>query len=425
MKDERNVRHHRAAGARWRPAAILLAAVLIAVSVPFFGKSVFAADSGSADSNGLCSLTVLSNQDMSDEDMAYLAEANVVVDIYRIAEATKDKMYDTYNWAPVQSLKDAGLTLPEYNNSDEWRAKTQEVSDKILGEAPGEKTQWAPSCPYEVEKYEGVPLGETVSGLKPGIYFIVARGSNVAEYASTNKLADSSDEGEPGSPNYMTNTVTLAKSSRRTYQFATELVMVPTKEPVEGVINSANPGDWIFDVEVHLKPAVLGVGGQLQITKVLKTYEYRKKTTGENPRDIMDDATFVFEVTAYESNAEGAPVIYHEFVSMIFDDAAEKKVIIDDIPVGAYVVVKEVYSGKNYEATVDEKVTDIEPDVPANVTFENDYNDKPGGGGSVTNHFTFDASKWTVEQVTDNSTEGEHVSYPAEEIIDKSAESSK
>ena len=44
MKDERNVRHHRAAGARWRPAALLLAAVLIATSLPFFGKSVFAAD---------------------------------------------------------------------------------------------------------------------------------------------------------------------------------------------------------------------------------------------------------------------------------------------------------------------------------------------------------------------------------------------
>ena len=45
---------------------------------------------------------------------------------------------------------------------------------------------------------------------------------------------------------------------------------------------------------------------------------------------------------------------------------------------------------------------------------------KAGSAG----HFSFDG-KWSVEQVTDSSTEGEHVSYPLEERIDKSAENSK
>ena len=84
MKDERNVRHRRTAGGRWRPAAILLAAVIAAVSVPFFGKSVFAADPET------CSLTVFTNQDMSEEDKKFLDEANVVLDIYRIADVTQD-----------------------------------------------------------------------------------------------------------------------------------------------------------------------------------------------------------------------------------------------------------------------------------------------------------------------------------------------
>ena len=107
MKDERNVRRRRTAGGRWRPAAILLAAVIAAVSVPFFGKSVFAADPEPS------SLTVFTNQDMSDEDKKFLDEANVVLDIYRIADVTRDEVYDTFNWAPVTILAEAGLTLPD------------------------------------------------------------------------------------------------------------------------------------------------------------------------------------------------------------------------------------------------------------------------------------------------------------------------
>lgn len=420
MKDERNVRRRRTAGGRWRPAAILLAAVIAAVSVPFFGKSVFAADPEPS------SLTVFTNQDMSDEDKKFLDEANVVLDIYRIADVTQDDVYDTYNWAPVQAMADAGLTLPDDTDTAGWRETTQKVSEMILGTAPDGKTQWKPADIPDiptVQKFENIGLGQTVE-LPLGIYFIVARGSNIEEYVSQNKLMPAD-----GSPSYMTNTVTLAKSSRRTYQFATELVMVPTKDPWNDVVNSANPGKWDPSVEVYLKPAVLGVGGDLEIVKMLDTYEYRKKTNEGKTRNIIDNATFVFEVTAYESNAEGAPVVFHDFVSTTFTDSTSRKVLVQDIPVGSYVVVEEVYSGRSYHATVDTvQTTMITPDQTAVVKFRNDYDGRHGGGGSVTNNFKFDADNWTVEQISDNSTEGEHVSNPAdpaENKIDKSGDSSK
>ena len=109
MKDVRNVRHHRAEGARWRPAALLLAAVLIAVSVPFFGKSVFADDLEPVNIYQDCSLTVDSNGiDMQDKE-------NVVVDLYRVAYLIPDEMYDTYHWAPT-SVLDGLITLPEYTD---------------------------------------------------------------------------------------------------------------------------------------------------------------------------------------------------------------------------------------------------------------------------------------------------------------------
>lgn len=436
MKDERNVRHRRTAGGRWRPAAILLAAVIAAVSVPFFGKSVFAADPET------CSLTVFTNQDMSEEDKKFLDEANVVLDIYRIADVTRDEMYDTFNWAPVTILAEAGLTLPDDTDTAGWRETTQKVSEYILGTAPEGKTQWKPAVTYPVQKFENIGLGQKVD-LPAGIYFIVARGSNIEEYVSQNMLM-TADEGAPGkgatdedaanveeesgSPSYMTNTVTLAKSSRRTYQFATELVMVPTKAPWNDAINSGNPSEWDFDVEVYLKPAVLGVGGDLEIVKILDTYEYRKKTNEGKTRDIIDNATFVFEVTAYEwRNEDGSvgPVVFHDFVSTTFTDSTSKKVLVQDIPVGSYVTVEEVYSGRSYHATVDTvQTTMITPDQTAVVKFRNDYDGRHGGGGSVTNNFKFDADNWTVEQISDNSTEGEHISNPAENKIQKAGDSS-
>ena len=44
MKDERNVRHRRAAGGKWQPVAIILAAVLMVLSVPLGGRAALAAD---------------------------------------------------------------------------------------------------------------------------------------------------------------------------------------------------------------------------------------------------------------------------------------------------------------------------------------------------------------------------------------------
>ena len=79
MKDERNVRHRRTAGVRWQPVAILLAAVLMVLSVPLGLRSAHAIDL-----NQNCSLTVNPGNAMLAED---LAKANVVIDLYRVADA--------------------------------------------------------------------------------------------------------------------------------------------------------------------------------------------------------------------------------------------------------------------------------------------------------------------------------------------------
>ena len=70
--------------------------------------------------------------------------------------------------------------------------------------------------------------------------------------------------------------------------------------------------------------------------------------------------------------------------------------------------MKEEYSGRNYSAKVEEGSATIVADETVQVSFENYYDDREGGGGSVTNKFTNseEKGKWTWEQLTDSSTEG-------------------
>ena len=425
MKDERNVRHHRAAGARWRPAALLLAAVLIAVSVPFFGKSVFAGEpepeNKKVDVYRDCSLTVKSSGVISED------EGNVVVDLYRVAYLIPDDQYDTYHWAPTDKLSD--VSLPENTYSEDWegwKGVTEVLVNKILGNAPEGQTQWTPSeaggradsfteyepgNPVDKTSYKitGVELGEKKS-IPSGFYVIIARGRNVDKYVCAHEAAD-------GDPAHMTSTVTLATSEKYTYQFATEMVALPTRMEGE-VANTANRVPWEYDSAVVLKPEIRGRGGTLAIVKNLDLYEYRKKEVGDNPRDIKDNATFVFEVTAYENERSyeaNATPIYHNFVTITYnDESGSKTALVEDLPVGAFVVVQEVYSGRSYTGTVEEQTAVINPNEQAQVDFKNTYDKRQGGGGSFVNNFKYveyddNTTGWEANRVDDNSTESEVV----------------
>ena len=430
MKDERNVRHRRTAGGRWRPAAIILAAVLMAVSVPLFGNTAYA---DPVDLTQDCSLTITSSAS-TEQDQALLDEANVVVDIYRVADAIEDEMYDTYHWKTIPMLE-GQLEIPDDTDRAGWRQVATQATNLLLGTAPEGQTQWNPETTagalltnYDSSlKIMGKSLGEKIEGLKPGIYLIIPHGSNITNYCSTNRAAaanenaaaDATSELAVTNPASLSPTVMLARSSKRTYQFAPELVALPTKAPnEEGEIKTSNqPYEWIYDASVVLKPAQLGVGGDLEIIKDLSAYEYRKKNNLEGvERDVIDPATFVFEVTAYENQAiyeaqgANAPAIYHNFISIEFTDASSKSALIRDIPVGSYVVVEEVYSGRSYTATVDTTQTaTIQPDQPVGVDFTNDYDDRHGGGGSFTNNFKYGDSGWEISRVSDNSSESETV----------------
>lgn len=424
MKDERNARQRRAAGRGRRPVACILAAVLMVLLAPVFTGTAHAAVDLSRD----CSLTITANAS-GEEDLEALGEANIVLDLYRIGDAEGDTMYDTYHWSAISYFADKGLVLPESTEQDAWKAVTAQAADILLGK-PQNVSQWNPAAvpgavlnalPAE-RKITGKALGEKIEGLKPGVYLIIPHGSNIEEYAAYNIMADTSESASEGATDDAAQTasqaptVMLAKASRRTYQFAPEMIALPTKEPLgdTGEINTANPGEWIYDAEAVLKPAQVGRGGDLRIIKDLKDYEFREKTTDGTSRQIRDDATFVFEVSAYENEAKytelgNAARIYHNYISIVFNEYDKKSALVTDLPVGAYVIVREVYSGKSYAATTGtDKTTTISAEDVVNVEFENEYDGSHGGGGGVTNKFTYkkDQSKWGWEQMTDSSESG-------------------
>ena len=415
MKDERHVRQRRAAGARWRPAAILLAAVLVFLSLPLAGK---AADVTPGVQNG--SLKVTPGNDQLVQD---LADANVQIDIYRVADAQPVAGYDTYDWAYTKPF--ASITIPNSpdTTNEQWVEASQAAAETVLGK--NNETQWDPS-PTAGDVQTATPavfysqavtysttgngdksnIAASFSDLPAGMYLILAHGNNITDYAKK------TDDG---------TVVTIARSQHYEYTFKPELITIPTKAaetwPGQDTerINTANRGPWIFDVAVALKPEQTEMKGNLAIVKNLANYEEHEITSLPNAdgetvtRQVADDATFVFEVTGYPSkenyDSDSPTVTYHDFVSIVFNGANSKRALVNDLPVGTYVKVEEVYSGKKYTVD-DDEFTVIEAYQTVEVEFDNEYDDKPGGGGSVTNKFSYDENDgWKLMQGTPDNSE--------------------
>lgn len=162
---------------------------------------------------------------------------------------------------------------------------------------------------------------------------------------------------------------------------------MPSKEAVDGEINTANPGDWLYDVSVTLKPERDVRYGDLEIVKTLQSYE------------TDDPATFVFQVEAVLNGQN----VYSNVVTISFTEAGQKSVVIEDLPVGAEVTVKEVYTGAVYTVVTADTQTAV---IPANdvvsVAFTNGYDNTDRDGGVVINQFDYNAdSGWGWTKVTD------------------------
>ena len=422
MKKRNSVRRGRTAGGRWRPAAFILAAVFMVFSLSLFGEKVFAS---SIDLDRDCSLTISAGSMMLEE----LPDANVEIDLYRVADAIPVQGFDTYDWQVNEPFASRGITIDKNIDNAGWRELANKAANIVLGEAPEGKTEWDPSSSIAqiTKKTEEQPEGIAIlgakdqrefKGLKPGLYLILAHGSDIAEYATTDTSAAPA-AGSTGSTAETAaavgGTATIAHSRHYLFKFSPELISIPARTmDSTQPSNTADREGWYYDAAAMLKPSQSPRLGNLKIEKDLLDYAQREKTTDGKTRLIKDPATVVFDVSVYSSEEEYDPAkpgenrIYHNNVSVVFDAYGKKSVLIENLPAYSYAVVKEVYAGQAY--TIDDTIRTetILANETVTIPFEDEYDDTHGGGGSVTNKFTYKAgqSKWGWEQMTDSSQNG-------------------
>lgn len=337
----------------------VLTAVLLAVSLA--GQMWAAAANDTLDLNEECTLKVNpcdSKAQGNTETAADLAGADIVIDLYKVADwKVEGTMYGFTPAAPFD------MDIPGDISNDGWEDLAQKAAGTVL-------------LPEVKEPDLTADDGEQVT-LAPGVYLLAAHKRGSSDFVKTIK----DKEGK-------SRIVTQVKTESNEYTFIPELVSLPSKTPGDTGVNTANPGEWIYDLEVNLKPELGGLKGALEIVKTLKTYE------------TSAPATFVFQIDWDEKDGHHSDVRTITFV-----EPGERVLRVEDLPVGAVVTVKEVYSGAVYvlESEAEQTAT-IKADEVVRVNFVNDYNESHNSGGAITNRFTYD-NRWKVEKLVDSTGE--------------------
>lgn len=296
------------------------------------------------ETNRKCSLTFTLDDDT---EFAELRDLEIPVDVYKVADITEEAVYDT---AKYTAFADLGLEkVSSTTTAEEW-AKMAEKAMKTV-----EDKEIEPTEKVKVTKPEGATKSTGVIGdLETGMYLVQAETVQTSEY---------------------------------TYDFTPYLVSLPNN-----YYSKENPDDtWVYDVTTGMKPQQTQRYGDLEIVKDLTEYNASLK-----------DALFVFQVEGTRNGEQ----VYSDVVSIKFNQAGEKSVLVKHLPAGTKVTVKEVYAGGSYSNTSGETqetviVAEGVTDNPASVSFTNTYNGKLIPGTGIVNHFEKKNGEWDWEQQTD------------------------
>ena len=318
---------------------------------------LFAGAADKVDLTSACSLTVGSSSSTDKDFIEDIAKANVLMDIYLVADAVEKKGYEGY----VFDVKDTyanTVTIPDNVDTKTW-SDLAKVAAGVVENAYKAGNAIAPD--------KTIKAGETATNLSAGLYLVIARGDGITDY-----FEEKTDE--QGN----TGTYTVATTDVYKYFFAPEFVALPTKEPDEnGEIKSSNPTPWLYTAQVFMKPLRELRYGDLKIVKDLLTFE------------DSEPAYFVFDVEATIGEGAEQKNVYSNVFTLEFTAAGEEYLLIEkQIPIGANVTVTEVYSGATYDLTsaLTQNTVIVANDL-VEVRFTNDYNENRKHYGAITNHF--------------------------------------
>ena len=269
--------------------------------------------------------------------------------MYKVADITEEAVYDTAKYTDF-----AGLGLENVSSTttaEEW-AQMAEDAMKIV-----EDKKIAPTADVKVTKPAGAAESTgVINNLETGMYLVQAETVQTSEY---------------------------------TYDFTPYLVSLPNN-----YYSKENPDDtWVYDVTTGMKPQQTQRYGDLEIFKDLTEYNASLK-----------DALFVFQVEGTRNGEQ----VYSDVVSIKFNQAGKKSVLVKHLPAGTKVTVKEVYAGGSYSNTsgdTQETVIVAEgiTDNPASVSFTNTYNGKLIPGTGIVNHIEIENGNWDWKQWSDNT----------------------
>ena len=290
-----------------------------------------------------CSLTFT----LDGTEFAELRSLEIPVDVYKVADITEEAVYDT---AKYTDFADLGLEkVSSTTTAEEWAQMAEKAMKTV------EDKKIAPTEKVKVTKPEGAAESTgVINDLETGMYLVQAETVQTSEY---------------------------------TYDFTPYLVSLPNN-----YYSKEKPDDtWVYDVTTGMKPQQTQRYGDLEIVKDLTEYNASLK-----------DALFVFQVEGTRNGKQ----VYSDVVSIKFNQAGEKSVLVKHLPAGTKVTVKEVYAGGSYSNTSGDKqetVIDAEgiTDNPASVSFTNTYNGKLIPGTGIVNHFENKDGEWSWEQQTD------------------------
>lgn len=292
-----------------------------------------------------CSLTFT----LDDTEFDELRSLEIPVDVYKVADITEEAVYDTTNYT---DFADLGLEkVSSTTTAEEWAQMAEKAMETVenKGIEPTEKVK--------VTKPEGETKSTgVITDLETGMYLVQAE---------------------------------TVQSSEYTYDFTPYLVSLPNN-----YYSKENQDDaWVYDVTTGMKPQQTQRYGDLEIVKDLTEYNASLK-----------DALFVFQVEGTRNDEQ----VYSDVVSIKFNQAGEKSVLVKDLPAGTKVTVKEVYAGGSYSNTSGDTqetviVAEGSTDNPASVSFTNTYNGKLIPGTGIVNHIEIENGKWDWKQWSDNT----------------------
>lgn len=370
-----------------RNALIVAVCALITLAIGVVVAQAIGEDGwvGPSELSGDNTLTVVAAE--NDEDYTNdLAQANVVLDVYKLADTSGTLGYDdfkytlTSNFTDLQDVLNGALVG---DGSYSW----QDLADQAAGKVTLHSGTAALGANADLaDASQGVSLPD-------GLYLVLAHGADQREALE-------------------------ADSKAYRYSFNPVVVALPTKEATEangGIPNTAY-GQTLTNqtVFLNLKSSRDMLFGAIRINKTLVSANDMSEAAVQG-----DPATFIFRITGTAPNGSAYS---REATITIPVGESTGSVVVSHIPAGTEVTVEEVmYDHRRfgYESGPDpESFVVTAGDEPCvDFAFVNSNNGTiTSGGHGIENNFTYDDSvrDWTWTAVPgDNATQG--TQWPATE----------